>query len=301
MNIQDKVEQTPIQQSQPKTKKLWGKLKNLLLKKDEFSLKEQLYLNIIPQILLENDIIQYDLGKDNLQVFIQKQRVAISLEQIKKYNEAKVDSTGVSLWPAEELLAYFCIKNIEQFKSMKRIAEYGAGYSGLAGLALSKLLLQNKQDDQNIYIDISDGNEECAILLQKNIELNYPTNDFSQPQKFISSRQYIWDENGIELEEKDKYNCIIIADCLFFRNYHHALIKTLQNNMAKSDGYCIVIAPSRGGTLQEFIQKCQGQLNVEQFQFEDETYKNICLKCKNSSEYDQDTHEYFFLKLQHIK
>ncbi|KAL4499018.1 hypothetical protein ABPG72_016920 [Tetrahymena utriculariae] len=301
MNIQDKVEQNSIQKSQPKTKKLWGKLKNLLLKKDEFSLKEQLYLNIFPQLLLENDIIQYDLGKDNLQVFIQKQRAAISLEQIKKYNEAKVDSTGVSLWPAEELLAYYCLKNFEQFKSMKRIAEYGAGYSGLAGLALSKLMLQNKQDDLNFYIDISDGNEECAILLQKNIQLNYPTINISQPQKFIRSRHYIWDENGVQLEEKDKFDCIIIADCLFFRKFHQALIKTLQNNMSKSDGYCIVVAPSRGGTLQEFIQKCQGQLNVEYFQFDDETYKNISLKCKSNSEYKEDTHEYFFLKLKHIK
>ena len=91
---------------------------------------------------------------------------------MKKFNEAKVDSTGISLWPAEELLAFYCLKNIEKFKKMKRIAEYGAGYSGLAGIALAKSLIYKIENPQDYHIEISDGNEECANLLADNIELN---------------------------------------------------------------------------------------------------------------------------------
>lgn len=48
-----------------------------------------------------------------------------------------VDSTGINIWPAEELLAYFIYKNQKLFKN-KRILELGAGYSGLAGIMASK-------------------------------------------------------------------------------------------------------------------------------------------------------------------
>lgn len=73
------------------------------------------------------------------------------------------------MWPAEELLAYYCIKNIENFRKMKKIAEYGSGYSGLAGIALAKSLLYENENPPDFQIEISDGNEECAVLLKENI------------------------------------------------------------------------------------------------------------------------------------
>lgn len=49
-----------------------------------------------------------------------------------------VDSTGIALWPAEEALAYFSIKNIDKINSFHRFIELGAGYSGMATLILAK-------------------------------------------------------------------------------------------------------------------------------------------------------------------
>ncbi|XP_024516595.1 calmodulin-lysine N-methyltransferase [Selaginella moellendorffii] len=50
--------------------------------------------------------------------------------------ELGIDNTGViCLWPAEEILAYYCVSRPEMFRN-KRIIELGAGY-GLAGLALA--------------------------------------------------------------------------------------------------------------------------------------------------------------------
>lgn len=60
---------------------------------------------------------------------------------------------------------------------MKHIAEYGAGYSGLAGITLAKSLL-SIPDHPILSIDISDGHEECSRLLKENVEINnYPQLD----------------------------------------------------------------------------------------------------------------------------
>lgn len=48
------------------------------------------------------------------------------------------------------------MQNIEIFQKAKKIAEFGAGYSGLAGLALAKRLLH--LPSKNFEIEISDGN-----------------------------------------------------------------------------------------------------------------------------------------------
>ncbi len=65
------------------------------------------------------------------------------MENLIKINENKVDSTGVKLWPAEEIMAYFIEKNKENFLNKNKVLELGAGYSGLAGLFLSKLKLKS--------------------------------------------------------------------------------------------------------------------------------------------------------------
>lgn len=45
--------------------------------------------------------------------------------------------------------------------------------------------------------------------------------------------------------------CAIISDCFFFENYHDDLLEMIKR-------FCLVIgaAPSRGGSLERFINKC---------------------------------------------
>ena len=70
--------------------------------------------------------------------------------------QKKVDNTGnVKVWPAEEVLANYLIKNAHLFEG-KDICELGAGKSGLAAIALA-LELKDKLGS----ILISDGNEQC--------------------------------------------------------------------------------------------------------------------------------------------
>jgi predicted nicotinamide N-methyase len=61
----------------------------------------------------------------------------------------------VKIWPAEEVLANFLIKNAYLFEN-KKILELGAGKSGLAAIALA-IKLKEKLGK----IVVSDGNEEC--------------------------------------------------------------------------------------------------------------------------------------------
>lgn len=96
----------------------------------------------------------------------------------------------------------------------------------------------------------------------------------------------------------EKFDAIIIADCLFFRDFHYALISQLQNDL-KPTGFCIIIAPSRGGTASEFLLKCKDQLNVEELKFNDQAFKSTASEARNRVDYIEDMHEYFFYKLTH--
>jgi 16S rRNA G1207 methylase RsmC len=59
----------------------------------------------------------------------------------------------VGLWPSEELLAYYCIKNFsDQFRGVN-VAELGAGV-GLAGF-----ILASNEKSRPRYTLLTDGNE----------------------------------------------------------------------------------------------------------------------------------------------
>lgn len=99
------------------------------------------------------------------------------MQQLQNYNEESVDSTGIQIWPSEEILAYYCIRNAEKFASFTSFMELGAGYSGLIGLALAKyfdrlVALHKDHAPQPVRICVTDGQQQCATLLKKNLALN---------------------------------------------------------------------------------------------------------------------------------
>lgn len=57
--------------------------------------------------------------------------------------------------------------------------------------------------------------------------------------------------------QKNKYDYIWIADCLFFRKYHKALEQTLSELLEDSDeeGRVFIMGPNRSNTLWEFIDE----------------------------------------------
>ncbi len=59
-----------------------------------------------------------------------------------------------------------------------------------------------------------------------------------------------------------KWDVIIGVDCLFFRDYHDALI-TFLLRILQFNGVCIFFQPKRSGTMQLFIDKASHHFIVE--------------------------------------
>jgi len=72
-------------------------------------------------------------------------------------------------------LAFFCVENFNKFFKLnqfpfffliffsgKSICELGGGYSGLASLALASLIMEEKNEKNELDILITDGNEKCV-------------------------------------------------------------------------------------------------------------------------------------------
>ena len=63
----------------------------------------------------------------------------LTLEEISETLESEIDNTGnVRVWPAEEFLAVWALKNSEMWRD-KTVCELGAGKSGLIGLAINSI------------------------------------------------------------------------------------------------------------------------------------------------------------------
>ncbi|KRX09675.1 hypothetical protein PPERSA_02547 [Pseudocohnilembus persalinus] len=296
--------------------KRWSKLKDFLLKKKNFNIIQKITFDLFDkkqetvenfQTQIQNSennnkieekshqsqtVIKYNYYQNDeneklinkqkkIQASIIQQQSEISLNELKQYNSEKIDSTGVQLWPAEEVLAYFCLKKIKQFKNQS-IIELGAGYSGLAGILLAKFLLENQQQT-NLNLKITDGNSVCAKHLQKNIEINF---------------QLIWDVN---YTSNEKYNRIIIADCLFFKQYHQALVETLANLLDKQNGVIYIIGPKRGDSMDIFLKLSEKYFSHQFIAFNDEKYQQQQEKQQQLNDYDPDKNQLYFIQLEFKK
>jgi hypothetical protein len=87
-----------------------------------------------------------------------------------------------------------------------------------------------------------------------NIKLNN-LNDKNIKSEFLIWNKYNNFDDVIKSEE-DRYDYILMADCLFFKNYHDDLLHTI-NIFLKDTGTCIIVAPSRGKSMNVFLEKAK--------------------------------------------
>ncbi|CDW90320.1 UNKNOWN [Stylonychia lemnae] len=221
-----------------------GKFKQILLNKkvDISDLnKDHLDIDGLFEKTLENHILSYKISEDLPLLEFEQPIQEITLDELVNSMGNAVDNTGnVRVWPSEEILAYYIYINEDLRKSVlsqKRVLELGAGQSGLIGFMIGQLSI----DNSDINIHITDGNSKCV---QNIFEL-------------------LWTIDESEIPLHDTYDYIFISDCLFFQDYHDALISTLKRLVNPIDGKIIIMAPKRGTTMQRFIDKAQNDFNIE--------------------------------------
>lgn len=55
---------------------------------------------------------------------------------------------------------------------------------------------------------------------------------------------------------------VIGSDCLFFKDFHDSLVNLLKHAL-QMNGVVIFLQPSRGGSMEEFIEKAKKFFNIE--------------------------------------
>ncbi|RUS73242.1 hypothetical protein EGW08_019001 [Elysia chlorotica] len=206
---------------------------------------------------------------------------AISAERLNGFN----NTGNVCVWPSEEILAFYCMQHVQDFKGQS-VCELGGGMTCLAGVALGVC-------SEASHIEITDGNEESVRNLQYIIDAN----DFGKTS--VAARVVRWGEQKLEPELCNAFDTVICADCLFFDSGRESLA-VLIYDLLKPGGKALIFAPSRGKTFHAFAKIAQSMFTVSEEEKYDTDVWNIHTKLTEeaSDTYDENLHYPLMLTLK---
>ena len=160
------------------------------------------------------------------------------------------NNTGnVCVWPSEEVLAYYCLKNREQFQG-KSICELGSGMTGLAGVMLALT-----QYPSQVYL--TDGNRASVDNMQHIIEKNM----VNFGNTCVLTEVLVWNQDFLD-SSHSKFDFVICADCLYFVELHPYLVQVI-HKLLFPKGRALLFNPSRSGTLDLFSKAAQKLFTVK--------------------------------------
>ncbi|CAM6110141.1 unnamed protein product [Calypogeia fissa] len=173
----------------------------------------------------------------------QRREGSLKLRDVAACGKNSIDSTGiVCLWPAEEVLTYFCARHPELFIN-KTVIELGSGY-GLGGLAIAACT-------EAAEVVITDGNPQVVEYIKHNIIAN--SSAFGDT--IMSGSALYWSRDQTPLAGRT-FDLVVAADCTFFKDFHVDLactIKSLLGNPNTKSRQAILFNPRRGNTLDMFV------------------------------------------------
>ncbi|XP_022901263.1 calmodulin-lysine N-methyltransferase [Onthophagus taurus] len=218
---------------------------------------------------------------DDLHVVIGYRKRTFSAEDLMGFN----NTGNICIWPSEETLCFYVGTNLEIFRG-KSVLELGGGMSCLAGLFCGKY-----SDAKSVIL--TDGNK----ISIENVEASMFCNDFKCP---VEATVLKWGTKflpTLNSLNKQKFDMILCADCLFFDEARSDLIETFCD-LLDDNGMGLIMAPRRGNTLAKFVEQSEakGFRCNEVLKYSDIVWEKH-LGLLENNEYDENIHYPLLIEL----
>lgn len=223
----------------------------------------------LPSLEEENAVLQGRDGARRTVLVHEKSKAASKkvpvAELLSHQVNQGVDNTGnIRTWPSEQILLWHVLRS-GVGRQISRDATHPAGGnasinccelgSGMAGLASLGLLAHSPFAIGEMLI--TDGNPKSVDNLKLTVEENRRQGALPATTK-VSAELLRWDRIAQLPEQwRHRFHLVLASDCLFFEEFHEDLAHTIKQLLDPRSGRCLLLQPSRNGSMERFCVKAR--------------------------------------------